>query len=330
MAHNPTMKDVAREAGVALRTVSRFVNGETNIKPELADRIAQAISTLGYRRNLAAASIRPGWTSKTLGLIISDLANPYYSALTSAIDSYARERGYVVISSSSDEIGAQHDRLVDRLMEKRVDALIVVPPRDPGRDWALVPPPIPPLVFLDRPANFDGADVIIADNTGGARDATSELITHGARRIAFVGDSLSIFTMRERHAGYLSALSDAGIIPDDDLILNSAHTSEDAANAVMELLKASKVDAIFAANNRGSVGALLAFRQVGRRVPLIGFDDFEAAQLSTPETSVVRQDVAEMGRKAAEIVFDRLAGNSSPPQTYVLPATLVLRGSELP
>ena len=180
MAGNPTMNDVAREARVALKTVSRYVNGETNINPAMAERIGAAIVQLGYRRNLAAASIRPGWTNKTLGLIISDIANPYYSTLTRAIEAYARERGYLVISASSNESAAQHDLLVDRLMEQRVDALIVVPPRDPGRDWASVPPPIPPLVFLDRPVPFDNADTVLADNAGGARNATRELLDQGA------------------------------------------------------------------------------------------------------------------------------------------------------
>ncbi|MFC0680098.1 LacI family DNA-binding transcriptional regulator [Lysobacter korlensis] len=328
MTGNPTMNDVAREAGVALKTVSRFVNGETNINPVLAGRIADAISTLGYRRNLAAASIRPGWTSKTIGLIISDLANPYYSALTSAIESFARERGYLVISSSSDELGTQHDRLVDRLMEQRVDGLIVVPPRDPGRPWSAVTPPIPPLVFVDRPADFPQADVILADNAGGARAATAELLAHGRRRVAFVGDALGISTMRERHAGYRAALEDVGIAADETIVRTDAHSSRQAAVAVAELLAKTDIDAVFAANNRASVGALLAFRDAGRRLPLIGFDDFEAALVSSPGVSVVSHDIVEMGRRAAELTLDRLAGSDREPATIVLPTRLVLRGSE--
>lgn len=330
MPGTPTMNDVAREAGVALKTVSRFVNGETNINPVLAGRIAEAIAALGYRRNLAAASIRPGWTSKTLGLIISDLANPYYSTLTRAIESSARERGYLVISSSSDESGTQHDLLVDRLMEQRVDGLIVVPPRDPGRPWSEVTPPIPPLVFLDRPVEFDSADVILADNAGGANAATAELLAHGAKRVAFVGDALSIYTMRERHRGYLGALGERGVTRDDGLVRTDAHSSEQAAATVADLLATTDADAIFAANNRASVGALLAFREAGRRLPLIGFDDFEAAMLSSPAVSVVSQDVTEMGRRAAEIALDRLAGGDRQPGTVVLPTALVLRGSERP
>jgi LacI family transcriptional regulator len=322
------MNDVAREASVGLKTVSRFVNGETNIDPVLAARIGAAIAKIGYRRNLAAASIRPGWTSKTLGLIISDLANPYYSVLTRAIESYARERGYLVISASSDESGAQHDRLVDRLMEQRIDALIVVPPRDAARPWTDVPGPIPPLVFLDRPVDFPGADVILADNAGGAREAVAALIENGSRRIAFVGDALSIYTMSERYAGYRRALSDAGIELVDSIVSATAHSSEDAAAAVAAMLRGGTVDAVFAANNRASVGAIQAFQQAGRRLPLIGFDDFEAAKLSTPAVSVVSQDIPEMGRLAAQLVIDRLAGELIEPTLHVLPTRLELRGSE--
>lgn len=327
MAGTPTMNDVAREAGVALKTVSRYVNGETNINPALAERIGAAITTLGYRRNLAAASIRPGWTSKTLGLVISDLANPYYSVLTRAIESYARDRGYLVISASSDENGEQHDRIVDRLMEQRIDALISVPPRDAGRAWSTVPPPIPPLVFLDRPVDFADADTILADNAGGARSAVAELLAHGARRVAFVGDSLEIYTMRERFTGYREALAGAGIDVDERIVSDQAHSSEDAAAAVADMQRSSSIDAVFAANNRASVGALLAFQNAGR-LPLIGFDDFEAALLSTPPVSVVSQDIPEMGRLAAQIVLDRLAGAAPTHSTHVLATTLQLRGSE--
>jgi LacI family transcriptional regulator len=329
-SRRPTMNDVAHEAGVALHTVSRYVRGETNINPMLAERIAEAITRLGYRRNLAAASIRPGWTSRTIGLIISDLANPYYATLTRAVEDRAQAAGYLVVSASSDEDGGRHDRLVDRLMEQRIDALIVVPPRNPGRDWATVPPPVPPLVFVDRPVDYPQADVVLADNAGGARAAVTELLAQGATRIAFVGDSLAISTMRERHDGYVRALRDSGLDPDEKLLNTAAHSSEEAAAAVADLMRTANIDAVFAANNRAAVGALLAFRDAGRRLPLIGFDDFEAAHLSDPAVSVVGHDIVAMGHLAADIVLARLAGASEPPTTHVLTTTLILRGSEHP
>jgi LacI family transcriptional regulator len=329
MADTPTMNDVAREAGVGLKTVSRYVNGATNIDPVLSQRIADAIKALGYRRNLAAASIRPGWTSKVLGLIISDLANPYYSVLTRSVESYARSRGYLLISASSDEDGARHDQLVDRLLEQRVDGLLVVPPRMGSREWSDLPRPLPPVVFLDRPLDFEHADVVLADNAGGARTAAESLIHNGARCIAFVGDDRAIYTMAERYKGYREALRSAGIAENPALVRDEAHSSEQAAAIVRQLLQETDVDAIFAANNRASVGALLAFRDEGRRVPLIGFDDFEAASLSSPAVSVISQDIVEMGRRAAEILIDRLGGSTAARMVETLPARLILRGSEL-
>jgi LacI family transcriptional regulator len=332
------MNDVARVARVSLKTVSRFVNGQTNIDPELSGRIAEAIVALGYRRNLAAASIRPGRTSKVLGLIIGDMANPFYSVLARAIETRAHESGYLLITASSDEDGFRHDELVDRLLEQQVDGLLIVPPRHPGRSWELMPQRIPPVVFIDRPAEYGApgtmpadtvlADTVLADNAGGARAATAALVENGARRPAFVGDSLGIYTMRERHSGYLAALAAAGIQAQDSWLVTDAHGTSDAAAAVKRMLVEPDVDAIFAANNRSSIGALMAFREVGRRLPLVGFDDFEAAVLGDPGVSVVSQDIPEMGRRAAGLLIGRLNGDTSDSSVQTLPARLVLRGSE--
>ncbi len=330
MPNPPTMNDVAREAGVSLRTVSRYVNGFTNIDPELSGRIARAIGALGYRRNLAAASIRPGRSSRTIGLVTSDLANPYYSSLTRAIETRARKLGYLLIATSSDESGQQHDVIIERLMEQRVDGLIVVPPRDAGRDWATMAAPVPALVVIDRPVAFAGADTVLSDNVGGARAAVAALLEHGARHPAFVGDSLSIYTMIERHRGFAEALADHGIGLDQSLVVEDAHSSEDAAAAVERLMTTTAVDAIFAANNRASVGALLAFRALGRRLPLIGFDDFEAAQLADPAVSVVSQDTAGMGRMATDLLLGRATRQPFEAERHVLPTSLILRGSERP
>lgn len=320
------MNDVAREADVALKTVSRFVNGETNINPAMAARIAAAITKLGYRRNLAAASLRPGWTSKILGIITSDLANPYYSTLTRAVEETARRHGYLLISASSEEEGGVHDRVVDRLMEQRVDGLIVVPPRVPGRAWSAVTPPIPPLVFVDRPADSADADTILADNAGGAREATTELIRNGARRVSFVGDNVTLYTMSERLRGFREALENEGA--QEGAVVSRAHSVEEAKALVSGLMAEGRSDAIFAANNRAAMGAVLAFREAGTRLPLVGFDDFEAATLADPAVSIVAQDVTRMGTLAAETAIARLAGDESDHKTITLPTRLVLRGSE--
>ena len=322
------MNDVAHEAGVALKTVSRYVNGATNIHPDLAERIGAAIARLGYRRNMAAASIRPGRSSMVLGLIIGDLANPYYSQLTRAVESFAHEQGYLLVTASSEEDGDRHDRLVDRMIEQRVDGLMIVPPRDPGRPWVSLAEPLPELVFLDRPVPGFAADTVLADNRGGARSAVAALLADGATRVAFVGDSLGIYTMRERYDGYKAALRSARIRLDPTLVLDGAHDDEQAAQSVRVLVQEAGADAVFAANNRSAVGALAAFRRMRRRVRLVGFDDFEAAVIVRPEVSVVQQDIDTMGRAAADMLIEKIGGTRSEPRTLVLPTRLVLRGSE--
>ncbi|HOZ56865.1 MAG TPA: LacI family DNA-binding transcriptional regulator [Nakamurella multipartita] len=328
MQRKPTMNDVARQAGVALKTVSRYVNGDPTIGPDFAERIRQAIADLGYRRNMAAARIRPGQSAKMIGLIISDLSNPYFAALARAIELGAAQAGYMLTIASSEENGPRHDRLVDRLLEQQVDAIIDVPPRTPGRSWTDIPPPLPPLVFVDRPGDCAAADTVLADNAGGARAATRALLEAGARSVAFVGDSVEIFTMGERLAGYHQALREAGRPAGDELVFDTAHTTDEAMRVVLELLSEGRVDAVFAANNRAAFGALRAFRLGETFLPLVGFDEFEAAALVNPPISVVGQDIAAMGRVAADLALARLGGDEQAPRTTVLPTTLILRGSE--
>lgn len=325
---HPTMIDVARTAEVSLKTVSRFVNGQTNIDPALAERVAKAIASLGYRRNLAAASIRPGRASQVLGLIIGDVANPYYGTLSGAIERYARAHGYLLITANCDEDGVLHDQLVDRMLEQRVDGLLVVPPTGGSRLWTEVSQPLPPIVFLDRPANYDDALAVLADNRGGARAATSVLLANAGERVAFIGDDLSIFTMKERFDGYVEALAERGLQADPRLVSTRAHTAEQAAAITERLLDETAVDAVFTANNRASVGALVAFARTGDRLPIIGFDDFEAAGLMDPALSVVTQDTAAMGTEAAEWLIARLRGEDAATTTRVVDTRLILRGSE--
>ncbi|WP_159622598.1 LacI family DNA-binding transcriptional regulator [Ruania rhizosphaerae] len=328
MDRGPTMIDVAEAASVSLKTVSRYVNGATNINPELAERIREAVQTLGYRRNLAAASIRPGWTSRMLGLIIGDLGNPYYSTLARGVEREVHARGYILTTASSDEDATRNDELVDRMLEQRVDGLIIVPPYTGGRSWADLPPPLPPRVFVDRPAPDGGGPTVLADNAAGAARAVELLLQEGATRIAFVGDSELISTMAERRQGYEAALLAAGVEVEPSLVNHGVHTDEQAARTVETLLTEHGADAVFAANNRASIGALRAFRARGERVPLVGFDDFESAELTSPPTTVVSHDIAEMGAIAARTLLDLIDGVEPIERSIVLPAVLRQRGSE--
>ncbi|WP_206192584.1 LacI family DNA-binding transcriptional regulator [Scrofimicrobium canadense] len=322
-----TMNHVAERAGVSLKTVSRYVNGETNIAPELGERIAAAIAELGYRRNLAAASIRPGQASRLIGLIISDLANPYYSALAAAAEQEVMAQGYVlVVSSSTDDI-ARYDHLVSRLVEQRVDGLIIVPPRG-GHDRIDSDSLLSPAVFLDRPPLSGGADCVLADNRGGARSAIEALLNGGLRQVAFLSDSLEVFTIRERWLGYLETMACHGVDPVSLPNWTGAHSREEAKAGAIRLLQETEVEAFFTANNRATLGALEAMQETGIQRPIIGFDDFESASLIGGGISVVRQPVEEMGRAAAQMLLAKMTRETSQQQQVVLPTELVLRGSE--
>lgn len=315
----PTMNDVAGRAGVGLKTVSRYVNGETNIRPDLAGRIASAIDELGYRRNLAAASIRPGQRSRVLGLIIGDLGNPFWSSVARAAERVCAERRWLLLTASSEEDPDRFSRLAERLVEQRVDALMVV--RTPGEEPTALERVAQhvPVVALDRPS-ANAACSVVYDNAGAARAAVELLRAHGA--VAYIGDDPAMWTMAERFRGYTDAL---GGDVDEALVVHDAHTIDDADVAAERVIDAGAA-ALFAANNRAAVGALRAFTRLGRRVPLIGFDDFEAAMLADPPVSIAAADSGELGRVGAETAFALIDGQT--PSDITLSPALVLRGSE--
>jgi len=326
----PTMWDVARDAGVSLKTVSRVVNGEGGVRPETAARVHEAIAALGFRRNDIARMLRQGRSSRTIGLVIEDVANPFYSAITRAVEELARERGYLVIASSSDEDPSRERDLIRLLCERRVEGLLVVPA---GEDHRFLLPELrmgTPVVFMDRPPGNLDADAILIDNLGGARRAVEHLLAHGHRRIGMVGDLPAILTAVERRQGYVEALTAAGIGLEDRLVRLGSHdvaAAEEATRALLALR--DPPTAIFTANNRNTVGALKAIRTAGPRTAVVGFDDFELADLLS--ITVVAHSPAEMGRQATELLCRRLEGDRSPPRRIVLPVHLIPRGSgEMP
>jgi LacI family transcriptional regulator, galactose operon repressor len=330
MGERPTMVDVAELAGVSLKTVSRVVNHEAGVRPETEARVRVAVESLGYRANDIARNLRRGRPSATVGLVIEDVRNPFYSAVARAVEQVARGRGYVVVIANSDEDAAAERAAVASLVERRVGGLLMVPA---GRDHAYLRNEVrlgTPVVFMDRPADSIDADEILLDNGAGARQATRHLLDRGHRRIAVVADSQDIVTIAERVEGYRRTMDAAGLAVDETLIRPGLHDVRDAEAATLDLMALpDPPTAIFATNNRGCVGALRALhlRPSGRSRPaLVGFDDFELADLL--RVTVVRHDPHEMGRRTADLLFARLSGDESPPRRIVLPTELVVRGSE--
>jgi LacI family transcriptional regulator len=322
------MRDVAKAADVSLKTVSRVVNDEGGVRPETAERVHEAIAALGFRRNDMARVLRQGRSSRTLGLVIEDVANPFYSAITRAVEEMARSRGYLVIAGSSDEDPERERDLVRTLCERRVEGLLIVPA---GDDHRFLLPDLRmgmAVVFMDRPPGHIEADTILIDNVGGARRATEHLLEQGHRRIGMVGDLPQIFTAIERHQGYAETMKAAGIGVDELLVKLGPHDAAAAEAATRELLDLpDPPTAIFAGNNRNTIGALRAIRAASSRTALVGFDDFELADMLATPVSVVTHSPVEMGRQAFDLLHRRLAGDKAPPRRVRLPVELVPRGS---
>src|SRR5215211_2824041 len=311
-ATRPTMRDVAEKAGVSLKTVSRVINAEAGVATATAERVGAAIAELGFQRNDLARSLRHGLSSSTLGLVIEDVA---------------RERGFLLITASAREDGNRERELVTALVGRRVDALLIVPAGE-NHGYVDAIRGRTAFVYIDRPPNGFEADTVLIDDAGGARRAVEHLLAHGHRRIACVADPTDVYTARERLSGYREALAAAGVTPDPALIRTGSRDAEHAqqiVSALLDLPADRRPTAIFTANNRKTIGALHALAGRAEEVALVGFDDFELADLL--EISVVRVDAARLGSEAAALAFARLDGEERPPQRVTVPTELVMRGS---
>ncbi len=324
-----TLRDVAREAGVSIKTVSRVVNGEPVVNATTADRVAGVVEKLGYRPNELARSLK-GRRSRTIGLVIADVSNPFMATCAQAIEAVAREYGHALILCDSHADLETEGAYVGLLTQRQVDGLLLVPAQGRNVQLRAEQQAGLPIVAFDRPAEDVQTDTVLVENRAGAREATEHLIQHGHERIAFVGDIRHFYTARKRLEGYKEALKAANLEPLESL---DAHSIELGEEATKEILEApDRPTAMFAANILTTLGALRAIEDLELRIPedvaLIGFDDFELSHVLRPRFTLIRQPAAELGRRAAEMLFDRLEHRDrSEPQRLVLPTELVVRES---
>jgi LacI family transcriptional regulator, galactose operon repressor len=319
------MKDVAALAGVSLSTVSRTVNGDPTVAPELADRVRHAVELLGYQRDEAASALRRAdRVSASLAIIVEDVANPFFSAVHRGVEDYARERRVLTFAGSSDDDAERERDLAEAFVARRVDGLVIAPAGHDHRYLERERAAGLPLVFVDRPGMWIEADAALSDNAGGARAAIEHLRASGHERIAYLGDRSWLYTASERLSGYRAALGGRPELVRQDL-------SQDAAyEATRELLSGdAPPTALFTAQNLVTLGAVRALHDLGlrERVAHVSFDDVPLADALSPGLTVVAQDPHALGRAAAELLFARMDGDEGPPRQVVLPTRLVVRGS---
>lgn len=333
----PTIGDVARHAGVSAMTVSRALSGGANVSDTMRQRVEASARALGYRRNENARSLRPGHRSGLVGVVVTNLRNPYYAELLEGVGEILAEGNRRVLVGVSDEDPEQEARLVADFVGRRAEGLIIVPAGGSTEHLQADQRHGLPLVFASRREDGIHVDAVLVDDVSGAEEATAQLLTEGHRRIAFVGNALSVFTGRRRFEGFERAHRAAGV-PVIDKLVQRGQQDVDAAELVAAQLLAldEPPTAIFSANNRNMVGVVKALHAVGRErgadlfadVRLAGFDDFDLEELVPGRLSIVTHDPEGLGRTAAELLLMRLEGKRAqrPPRTIELPTRIRTRG----
>lgn len=327
----PTMKNVADLAGVGVKTVSRVINQERYVSADTIARVMRAAEQLQYQPDVQAGNLRRAdRRTDTLGLLVGSVANPFSAAVHRAVEDAAVQRHVAVFASSLDDDPERERASVEAFLRRRVDGLILTTIQ-PSQAylWPQLEQGMP-VVFVDRKPNGVMADTVLTDNLDGAARATRHLLDAGHRRIAFLGDSEEIYTVKERRRGYLDALRAAGIAPDPRLVIENLGDEVQAESAVRSLLALDDPPtAIFSAQNLITIGAITALRAhgVSDRVALVGFDDVPMASLLSPAVTVIAQDPSAIGALAARRIFERLDGETEAARDFVVPTRLIERGS---
>jgi LacI family transcriptional regulator len=322
----PTLTQVAALAGVSLKTASRALNREPNVAASTGQRVQNAAELLGYRLNGIARELRRGATSALIGLVSGDLANPFYSAVASGIERELRQHGLLLVTANNDEDPELERSLVDAFLERRVRALLIIPSGDDDEYLAAEGSHGVPFVFLDRaPAGME-ADAVLIDNVGGARSAAEHLLAGGHERIALVADLARMSPQRARIDGFVAAMRSAGNTAWEPYVRTDIHDVRHAERAVRDLLALDPAPtAFFTTNNRLTTGALRALRDVADPPALVGFDDFDLADVLG--TTVVAHDMTAIGREAARLAHQRISGHTGPARTIVISTSIIARGS---
>lgn len=325
----PTMKDVAAKAGVGLSTVSRVVSGKTGVSRAKTRAVEAAITQLGYSRNEFAHTLRTG-SARTIGVVVTRISDPFYSNVVGAIEQRAQERDLLVLVASAGDDPDEGERVLRRMLGRRLDGLIVVAHEESDVQFLDAERAAgTPVVFVDRPPKGMHVDLVMVDNERGAIEAVRHLVQAGHRSIACIAHASGMFTSASRQAGYAQGLREAGLPVRPELTIT---VDDDDVAAGVEALRElfalpEAPTALFTTNSRMTKAVLKALRLLDEHPALVGFDDFDLAELMTPPVTTIAQDPWAIGEAAAELLFDRIAGLAGTERRVVLGTRLIARGS---
>ncbi len=329
-----TIRDVAQRAQVSVATVSHVINDSRYVSPETKERVQSAIAELNYRRDGIARSLRRSETG-TIGVIISDITNPFFADLVKGIEDVTHnleQRLNLILCNTEEDV--EKERLyLDVLLEKRVDGLILAPAGGNETYLASLAERSFPLVFVDRILTSVSADSLVVDNFAASKGLTRHLLERGHQRLAVLEAMLHASPIAERIDGCKQALAEAGLDLPDEFVFKSASDIDAAHAAGRRILDLNPLpDAVLCTNNFMTLGMMRALNERGLSCPdniaLAGFDDFPWADSFRPRITAVAQPAFEMGRKAVELLWDRMKKRrTSAAETFVLSTSLLIRES---
>jgi LacI family transcriptional regulator len=331
-----TSKDIARELGISRTVVSFVLNGkskEMRISDELTRKVLDFVEASNYQPNYMAQSLKTGMTF-TIGLIVADIANPFFAKMARTIEHELSKENYSVIFCSSDENIKNFNSQLDNLINRQVDGLILTPPIDSAKTLSSLSSQKIPFVVIDR--IFENLDInsVIINNHKAAYDATSKLIRFGRKNVALINVNNELITMNQRTQGYLDAVADHGLKVNPGLVKQLLFSNVEAdVNQAIEDAIGSRADGILFTTNKLGVTGIQALYKMNKRIPediaIISFDDTDAYAVAKTPITAIKQPLDQMSREAVELLMELIEskGNDIPSKQIVLDASFIVRES---
>lgn len=335
MKKRVSLKDVAQYVGVSTALVSYVVNGQEKqkgVSPVMTVKIRKAIAKLNYQPNLVAKSLKSG-KSHTIGLIVADISNPFFSAIARIVEDEAKKHGYVLIIGSCDESAGKSRDIEDVFLNRQVDALIMTPAAGAQKQIKEIMKKKTPVILVDRFFDNVKADSVRVENYESSLAAVRHLINNGRRRIAMVTYRTELLHIRERIEGYKAALAENSLPFHPEWVIEIPYEQleQDTARSLGHLLQLGSIDAVFFATNSLAVAGLKVINSFGVKVPdqvaIISFDESDAFDLFYSPVTYVHQPIEAIGREAVQMAIERINGSTREARTVTIPATLVVRES---
>jgi len=325
-----TIYDVAEKAGVSQATVTRYFENPDKLSPRTHSRVQRAANALDYVPNAAARSLSSGRTD-LVALAVPDITSTFYTTIMYGVEEKAQERGYTLTVVNTDQSVEKERALIKALVSHRIDGLILAPAPGEAHDLDVLRQHEVSVVQIDRKLPESQHDFVCGDSFEAGRLLTTHLLEQDFRDIAFVGGPTGVSSLEQRLDGYLQTMEEAGA---ETRVYPGRYDQQSGEEVVDQLVATESLpEAILAASNKVALGALVAARRHGLRIPddvgLVCVDDIEAASLIDPFLTVAAQPAYEMGQIAMEMLIERIEGSTHPPRRVVLPVELLVRRSSL-